>query len=42
VKPIRNNWQLWGLRSSVLDRLLLAVAASAALWLIGAWAMDWL
>jgi hypothetical protein len=37
-----NRWWLWGLRSSAVDRLLLALAASAALWLLGAWAMDWL
>lgn len=42
MKPVRSQWQLWGLRSSVPDRLVLAVAASAALWLIGAWAMDWI
>jgi hypothetical protein len=39
---IRANRWLWGLRSSAVDRLLLARATSAALWLLGAWAMDWL
>lgn len=37
-----HRWWLWGLRSSALDRLVLALAASGVLWLFGAWAMDWL
>ena len=36
------QWQLWGVRSAALDRVLFAMAASALLWLLGAWAMDWL
>jgi hypothetical protein len=42
VKSGVTRWQLWGLRSSVLDRVLLALAVGALLWLLGAWAMDWL
>lgn len=42
MRPEPGGWQLWGIRSAAIDRVLLAVAASAALWLIGAWAMDWL
>jgi hypothetical protein len=38
----RRPWQPWGLRSSALDRLVVAVVASGVLWLFGAWAMDWL
>jgi hypothetical protein len=37
-----DRWRVWSLRSSALDRLVLALAASMALWLLGAWAMDWL
>jgi hypothetical protein len=37
-----NGWWSWGLRSAAVDRLWLSLSACAVLWLLGAWAMDWL